>query len=220
MIEAALSLPKSHFQHFVYSSVLHSRLRKLMNHDCKRYVEEALTESSLPYTILQPTHFMDMFSIAKLLSSPDPEVTCTINWNPDVEFTFVALSDLGAAAKVVLEERERHFYTSYELVGTGKLTYREICGIAGEVIGKKVKVEKRGSEEATGALLRMLFAGKEGEINNRTRDGVERLILYYNRRGLVGNKNILTWLIRREPMSWREWAVGKTDVERKKLVGV
>jgi uncharacterized protein YbjT (DUF2867 family) len=163
---------------------------------------------------------MDMFSIARLLSSPDPEVTCTINWNPDVEFTFVALSDLAAAAKVILEERERHFYASYELVGTDKLTYREICGIAGEVIGKKVKVEKRGSEEATEGLLGMLFAGKEGEIDNRTRDGVERLILYYNRRGLVGNKNILTWLIGREPMSWREWAEGKTDVERKKLVGV
>jgi len=220
MIEAALSLPKSHFRHFVYSSVLHSRLRKLMNHDCKRYVEEALTESSLPYTILQPTHFMDMFPIAKLQSSPDPEITYTSNWNPDIEFTFVALSDLAAAAKVVLEERERHFYASYELVGTDKLTYREISGIAGEIIGKKVRVEKRESEEATEALLGMLFAGNEGEIDNRTRDGAERLILYYNRRGLVGNKNILTWLIGREPMSWREWAEGKTDVERKKLVGV
>jgi hypothetical protein len=100
------------------------------------------------------------------------------------------------------------------------LTYREISGIAGEIIGKKVRVEKRKSEEATEALLGILFAGSEGEIDNRTRDGAERLILYYNRRGLLGNKNILTWLIGRVPMSWREWAEGKTEVERKKLVDV
>lgn len=39
--------------------MLNSRLRKMMNHNCKRYVEEYVMESGLPYTILQPTTFMD-----------------------------------------------------------------------------------------------------------------------------------------------------------------
>lgn len=39
-------------QHFVYSSVIQTRLHKLLNHDCKRYVEEALFESGLKWTIL------------------------------------------------------------------------------------------------------------------------------------------------------------------------
>jgi hypothetical protein len=162
---------------------------------------------------------MDMFPIAKLLSSPNPEVTFPCNWNPDVEFTFLALSDLASAAKVVLEERERHFYASYELVGTDKMTYREICGVAGEVTGKKVKVVKRDLEGAAEGLLG-LFANNKGEVDNETRDGAERLLLYYNRRGLVGNRNVLAWLIAREPKTWREWAEERRDEERKRLLGV
>lgn len=60
MIDAAAA---TSVQHFVYSSELHLVSRKLMNRDCKRYVEEYLIESGLQYTILQPSHFMDMFPI-------------------------------------------------------------------------------------------------------------------------------------------------------------
>jgi uncharacterized protein YbjT (DUF2867 family) len=38
MIDATLQVKD--FKHFIYSSVLNSQLRKLMNHDVKRYVEE------------------------------------------------------------------------------------------------------------------------------------------------------------------------------------
>jgi len=65
MIDAAVS---AQVQHCVYSSVLHPGLRKLISHDCKRYVEEYLIESSLPYAILQPSTFMDQLPIQKLLS--------------------------------------------------------------------------------------------------------------------------------------------------------
>ena len=43
------------FKHFVYSSVLYPILRKLSNHDNKRYVEEALVESDLVYVSLFPS---------------------------------------------------------------------------------------------------------------------------------------------------------------------
>jgi uncharacterized protein YbjT (DUF2867 family) len=63
MIDAALHHSKDSkngevgIEHFVHSSVLHSLLRKLINHGCKRYLEEYLIESGLAYTILQPMHF-------------------------------------------------------------------------------------------------------------------------------------------------------------------
>lgn len=40
MIDAAKDEPT--FKHFVFSSVLNTQLRKLLNHDCKRYVVSAL----------------------------------------------------------------------------------------------------------------------------------------------------------------------------------
>lgn len=65
MIDAACKEARNGgaFKHFVYSSVLHPQLRKLMNHDCKRYVEEYLIESGLEYTIVQPSHILDMFPV-------------------------------------------------------------------------------------------------------------------------------------------------------------
>lgn len=55
MVEAASSagVPK-----FVFSSVIHPSISKLTNHAAKRPVEEALYESGMEFTVLQPTMFM------------------------------------------------------------------------------------------------------------------------------------------------------------------
>jgi uncharacterized protein YbjT (DUF2867 family) len=209
MIDAAITESKTgKFKHFVYSSVLNSQLRKLLNHDCKRFVEEYLMESGLEYTMLQPTHFMDMYPIAKFLQDPGNEVVCPVNWNPDTPFSFVALHDLGQAAKVVIAEREKHFLATYPIVGTGQMMYREVCAIVGDVIGKKIIVKQRGFEEAMEVMSKMLFGG---EPDGKRKDGLERLLLYYNRHGLMGNPNVLEWLIGKKPLGMKEWAEGKRD---------
>jgi uncharacterized protein YbjT (DUF2867 family) len=213
MIDAALLSSKTGtFKHFVYSSVLNSQLRKLLNHDCKRFVEEYLMESGLQYTVLQPTHFMDLFPVPKLMQDPGEEVIYDANWNPDTPFSFIALADLGLAAKTVLEEREKHYLATYPVVGTSPMTYREVCGVVGEVLGKKVVVRQRGFEEAVELFGKLLFGE---EANGKRRDGLERLLLYYNRHGLVGNPNVLGWLIGRTPMSYKGWVVEKRDVVKK-----
>ena len=44
MVDAAVQETQDGaFKHFVYSGVIQSQLRKLLNHDCKRYVAEYLT---------------------------------------------------------------------------------------------------------------------------------------------------------------------------------
>ena len=108
------------FKHFVLSSVLNSQLRKIMDHDCKRCVEEYAMESGLPYTILQPTTFMDNLPLPLLWrqtrGGEDP-VFRTM-WSTDVPFPFVTLHDVVEAMRTVLEEREKHFYAQYPLVST------------------------------------------------------------------------------------------------------
>ena len=47
---------------FVYHSVLHSLLSELPHHEKKRMVEQALVNSELPYVIIQPAVFMQMFA--------------------------------------------------------------------------------------------------------------------------------------------------------------
>ena len=84
MIEAALI---NEIKHFIFSSVLHPSLRKLLHHDDKRYIEEALIEFGLPYTTLQPSNFMDNFLIQKLPS--EGNLVCPVRWDSDVPFSFI-----------------------------------------------------------------------------------------------------------------------------------
>ncbi|MCJ1309220.1 hypothetical protein MMC25_002877 [Agyrium rufum] len=206
MIDAAVAesdSPNSKFQHFVLSSVLHSQIRKMMNHDCKRYIEERLLESGLNYTILQPTHFMDMFPIAMLASDPSQTVTYHARWNPEIPFSFVALSDLGEATAKVLQEREKHYFAQYEMVSSPQpISYLELAELAGKVVGKEIRVERMSFDEIVLGETEKMF----GQPRNRyTKDAAMRMILWYNFRGLVGNCNVLRWMLGREPISWQDF---------------
>lgn len=177
-----------------------------MNHDCKRYIEEYLIESGLAYTILQPSHFMDMFPLAKLLSEENP--TYTAHWDPAVKFSYTSLHDLGEATAKILEQREEHFYATYQMVSTDvPMGYQDVCAIASKVIGKEIRVEvmrfqkvMEGEGSAEG-----LFGLERGE---QQRDGVQRMLLWYQYRGLVGSRNVMGWVLGREPVGWEEWCEG------------
>lgn len=94
MINAALAEARNGcFEHFVLASVINTQIRKLMNHDVKRYIEERLIESGLKFTIMQPCIFMDAFPILLLMSQDKP--VCMSNWNTNIPSSFTALKDLG-----------------------------------------------------------------------------------------------------------------------------
>ncbi|KAI9693300.1 MAG: hypothetical protein M1822_005296 [Bathelium mastoideum] len=205
VIDAALSgfdHGRGSFKHLVYSSVLNSQLSKLLNHDCKRYVEEYLIESGLPYTILQPTTFLDNIPITALAQQESPVFHAA--WDPATRFCFIALRDLAAASAVVFEQRERHLYAQYPLVSTGPHSFEEVMHLLSQELGKPIRIEKMPYEEAVrGRMARM------GGDDPRTKDVTERLVLYYERRGLLGNSNQLVWLLGRPSTTCAEWARDK-----------
>ncbi|ORY18536.1 hypothetical protein BCR34DRAFT_553785 [Clohesyomyces aquaticus] len=190
-------------KHFILSSVLNTQLRKMMNHDCKRVVEEALMESGLPYTILQPTTFMDNLPLQAFIAQDEPAFTC--GWNPDIKFSWLTLSDLAAVMYTVLLERESHFFAQYPLVSTrAPLSFKEVLGIVSERIGKEIRVLKAPFEQAVENLCKRLYGTVEG-VDARSRDAAMRMILYYDSRGLVGSANVLEWVLRREGCTVEEW---------------
>ncbi|KAI9816249.1 MAG: hypothetical protein M1827_001850 [Pycnora praestabilis] len=207
MIDAALaSAEKGILKHFVYSSVLDSQIRKLTNHDCKRYVEEYLIESGLPYTILQPTHFMDTFPVPLLMSQESPVYSAL--WNPKIEFSYIALRDLGEASARVLEQRETHLMAIYPLVGTSPpMSYNRVCEIVSHKIGKQIKVTQKPFDEAVSAVLIRTFGTEQ--VHPHTQETAQRMLLYYSNHGLIGNPNVLQWLLGRKPTSYDEW----TDIQ-------
>ena len=209
IIDAAIS---NNIQHLIYSSVLHPSLRKLMNHDCKRFVEEYLIESDLPHTILQPSHFMDMFPIQKLLLEEKPVYTAL--WDQDIKFSYTSLYDLAEATATILEQRERHFYATYQMVSTSSpMGYREVCEIASRVTGKEIQLETMPFQKTLEGNVESMLGSPPGEY---ARDGIQRMLLYYNYRGLVGSTNVMTWVLRREPTSWEDWVRKEMEECREK----
>ena len=175
MINAALDEARNgNFQHFVMASVINTQIRKLMNHDVKRYIEERLIESGLNFTIMQPCIFMDAFPIPLLASQEKPVYMA--NWNTDLPFSFTALKDLGEAGARILCEREKHYLAQYQLVSSGPHTYRQAVRIVSKAIGKDIVIEQRTHEDALEFYLNMLFGA--GPHHPITRDTTERLLIY------------------------------------------
>lgn len=199
MIDAAVAQRSAGgpFAHMVYSSVIFPILRKLLNHDNKRYAEEYLVESGLPYTILEPTHMMENFPMEKIVREEEPVYPSP--YNPEIVFTWVTAKDIGEAAARVLEERKKHFYAIYPLVGTEPATYTEAVRQVSEAIGKDIKIQRIPLEQAVEGLVRR-------NKNESMRPFATRLLVYYNERGLVGNMNVLEMLLGRKPTSYSEWA--------------
>ena len=164
-------------------------------------MEEYLIESELNYTILQPTHFMFLFPMAPILAQETPIYMA--NWNPNVPFSFLALGDLGDVGATVLNEREKHYRAQYPLCSDGPLNYHEICEMVSQEIGKKIELRQKTYEESVQGFLLRIFGTLDADAESI--DAVERILLYYNRHGLVGSSNVCGWLLGRPPTSWLAW---------------
>lgn len=203
MVDAACHESQNgNLKHFVYSSVLHPRIRKLMNHDCKRYVEEYLVESGLNYTIVQPSHILDQFPVEMLLRSENPVFPA--RFNPEITFSFTILQDLAEAFAIIINERNRHFLAEYTACSTGPLSYNSVITMLSEEICKPIQVTSTDFYD-TASQFSSLMARGNGDVSRGSRDTIHRLLLYYNFYGIKGNTNVLEWLIGRKPTSAQDF---------------
>jgi uncharacterized protein YbjT (DUF2867 family) len=230
MIDAAVAESRRQgnvFKHFVLSSVLNTQHRTLLQHDLKSYIEERLFLSPLNWTIIKPTNFMDAFPVAMFAQQEKPVMERL--WNAVVPNSLIALRDLAEAAAKVLDEQETHYLAEYPLCSTMPLSDAHVAKAMGKRIGKDIEVKSPSFEKGVNTVLTYLFGAKtrtaaevaniyaqqqfsEDELANEgdlrgdlVRDESERLVLFYNRRGLKGSPNVLRWLLGREPTSLEEW---------------
>ncbi|KAI3323541.1 putative nucleoside-diphosphate-sugar epimerase [Xylariaceae sp. AK1471] len=227
MVDAAVvesQRPGNNFKHFVFSSVLGTQHRNLMQHDLKSQVEERLFLSPLQWTVLQPTNFMDAYPIPSLAKSERPSV---ILWHPNHGNSVVSLHDLAEAAAKVLNEREAHFYAQYPLCSTLPISDSELIAVVEKYIGKHIDIQVPSFEARVEMTFQYLYGGSKENVfaGNQSgeetasshispqgdprpdlvRDAAERLVLFYNNRGLTGSPNVLRWLLGREPTTVDEY---------------
>ena len=182
--------------HFIFSCLLHPVRTKLLNHKIKLAVEEYLIESRLPYTILQPTHFMHMTRCKDIVDNG----VMKLHYSFDVLQGYLDLEDYVEVILKILRDPSHHDRATYELLGDNQ-TGVGVAGFISKHSGKDIKCEVISIED----IKYESYMGRNA--SEYEEDAFKRLFFYYNRWGLTGNKNILRFLLEREPTSMEQYVI-------------
>src|SRR5262249_38099305 len=154
---------------------------------------EYLLNSRLPFTILQPMHYMQNINVARSVK----EGVFSLPYNMEIPLSHVDLMDVAEVAVKVLTE-EGHLSATYELCGSDFLRGVDIASIISEVSGYNIVAKEIKVDDFVKSI-------SFPEMPDYTIDTLYRLFIYYGRYGIVGNPNVLTWLLSRAPTTFVEY---------------
>lgn len=180
---------------FVLYSVLHPLLADVPHHDRKLQGERALVDSGLSYTILQPGRYMQ--HVAAIWPAVLATGVHSMPFSTVARFSLTDLSDLAEAAARIMTE-PGHEAATYQLAGPDALSQEDCAAILGRVLGRPIRaVAKPVADFRRDAAA----AGMPPErIETMT-----RMNAHYDAHGLVGNPNVLRWILGREPTRFAEY---------------
>jgi uncharacterized protein YbjT (DUF2867 family) len=180
-------------EHFVYHSVLHPQTEKMNHHWAKLRVEEMIFESGLPFTILQPAPYMQ--NLLSGWKSIMEDGVLRVPYSINSKFSFVELEDVAEVAKIVLTE-PHHRNAIYELSGTEPMSHVAVAEMMSMILNHAVLAEKE-------AIASWKLRTKE--MNEYATENLVKMFEYYDQWGLVGNPNVLRWILKRQPTSFESF---------------
>ena len=184
--------------HFVQFSVTHPQLEPLLNHQSKLAVERMVLMSRMPFTILQPMHYMQNIDVVRVVERGVLEQPYAL----DTPLAHVDIEDVAEVASLVVGDIRHHFAT-YELCGADYLDARHLARVIASSSGRPVEARQVSLSQSAGrSLLDMARASEEEDYH---RDAMARLFDHYGRYGITGNPNVLSWLLGRRPASFEEY---------------
>lgn len=192
---AIAAAQRADVRQFVYHSVLHPHLQAMPHHWHKLLVEEMVLESGLPFTILQPTAYMQ--NIRAQWEAIVDKGFFPVPYPIQTRLSLVDLADVAAAAARVLHGRD-HLGAIYELVGTAPLSQVEVAQQLTAAVGREVTAVAVPLSEWEGKAR---TAGLAPHVIN----SLLSMFRHYARHGLVGNKHALASLLGRPPNDLGTW---------------
>jgi NAD(P)H dehydrogenase (quinone) len=175
-------------ERFVLFSVYHPQLEYLVNHQNKARVEDYVVTARLPYTILQPMHYLQNFDPVDIAR----DGVLRLPYSVHSTLAFVDLADVAeVCAKALTEDGHRN--ATYPLCGSDELDAEQVAAIIAEEAGSPVVAES----VPTPAFLEAI--GRHRPLGHYQKSYLSRLFSYYDLHGITGNPNVLRWLLGREP---------------------
>ncbi len=182
-------------EHLVQFSLTHPQLEPLLNHQAKLAVERVVLLSRMPFTILQPMHYMQNIDVARVIADGVLRQPYAL----DVPLQHVDLEDVAEAAARVVSEGPRHYYATYEVCGDDYRNARELADIISAECGQTVVAEQISFPAPP------TDGRRPSEADDYRVDALLRLLEHYGRYGITGNPNVLQWLLGRRPTSFAEF---------------
>jgi uncharacterized protein YbjT (DUF2867 family) len=180
---------------FVLYSVLHPLLDDVPHHGRKLQAERHLVNSELPYTILQPSRYMQhLLPIWKNVLASGQH---SMPFDTRARFSVVDLADLADAIAAVMTH-PGHEGATYQLAGPQTLSQDDMARILSGLLGRPIRAVAKPIEEFRRE------AGAAGVPAER----IETMCLmnaHYSAHGLVGNPNVLRWILGREPTPFADF---------------
>jgi len=160
----------------------------------------------MDYTILQPCAYMQ--NILSSWHSITEKGIYAVPYASSARISIVALEDVAAAVEVVLTQRN-HNGAVYELAGPEPLSQDEVAEVLGTQLGRPVEAV---------ALDRQQWAdnARATGMNEASITVLVKMFEYYNQNGLIGNSNILEYLIKRPATRFSEFVQRNIKVEQHK----
>ena len=191
MVEAAKD---AGVRKFVFSGVYHPSISKMVNHAAKQPVEEALYESGLDFTILQPAMFMQNLDGAWNAVLRSGRLTTPYSMRAKV--SYVDYRDVAEVAALAMTGDELG-YGTFELAAPGMVDRGEMAEMAGAALGRTVEA---------GELSPGDWASSSGMPERPLRDGLVRMMKHYDEHGFPGgNALVLRAILGREPGTLQEY---------------
>jgi len=190
--QAAIAAARSAgVEHFAYHSVLHPQAEAMTHHWNKLRVEELLFASGLPFTIVQPTAYMqNILAGWKLITE---QGIYAVPYPAETRLSLVDLEDVAAAVANILTE-VGHTRAVYELVGTPGLQQSDVAQTLATSLNRPVRVERISID----TWREQAVAAGQGQYQVET---LVKMFHYYEQYGMCGNANVLSWLLRRAPQT-------------------
>jgi NAD(P)H dehydrogenase (quinone) len=187
--------------HFVYHSVLHPQVEAMPHHWQKLRVEEALLESGLNFTILQPAAYMQ--NVLANWTAVVGQGVYTVPYAAETRLTMVDLNDVAEAAAVVLTE-PGHYGATYELAGPEWLSQTEIAAVLSDVLSRPVQAQPISNDQ-------WRQGAESAGLGRYQIETLLKMFAYYEQYGFRGNAKVLSWLLGREPARFADFVRRQHD---------
>ena len=169
----------------VFSSVYHPSL-SLANHVAKRPVEEALFDSGLTFTVLQPAMFMQNLGAPFDEAARSGEVS--MPYSRHARVCYVDYRDVAEAAAVALTT-DRLDDGTFELSAPGTVDRRDIARLMGAALGRTVRAGESPPPDPPSG-------------DDEAQRGMARMFAHYDAHGFPGgNALVLRAVLGHEPRS-------------------